>query len=207
MGEGREIRQDPARLSGVESGGLHRTVRITRATEHLELYFPPLRMPEVAIPLALFGIIAMALPGLAIFALLPSLTGATGMISAVLVAAFVLPFGIFGGAFVLLAIYMLANALVVRFSAEGVDIVRLVLGASVRHRRVALHDMNAPQPEITSRYQSLFSSEPVYQLVSREKRTGKRTVLAETLIGEASMLEVKALIERAMDATHTEVHA
>jgi hypothetical protein len=182
-------------------------VRITCETQHLELYFPPLRMPEVAIPLAFFGLIAIALPGLAIAALLPSLIGATGMISAVLLAAFVLPFGIFGAAFVLLAIYMLANALVVRFSTEGVDIARLVLGAVVRRRRVALHELNAPQPEITSRYQSLFSSEPVYQLVSREKRTGKRIVLAETLVGEASMLEVKALMERAMDATHTEVHA
>jgi hypothetical protein len=89
---------------------------------------------------------------------------------------------------------MLANALRVRVSAGAIDTARLVFGVVVRRRRLDRNDIVAVQPEIPSRYQSLFSSVPSYQLVARDKHA-RRVVVAETLRGEAVMEEVKALIE------------
>ena len=151
-------------------------------------------MPEVALPLAFFGAIAMTLPAVAVAALLPSLQGASGMVSAVLVASFALPFGVFGAAFVGLAFYMLSNAFIVRVGADSVRTARVLFGVVVRRHAIAVADVTALDAEITSRYQSLFSREPVYQLVARD-RHGTRIVVAETLKGESLMKEVKALFE------------
>ena len=171
------------------------TVRITRDPESVELYFPALRMPEVALPLALFGLIAITLPGFAVAALVPSLAGASGLISAMLLAAFVLPFAFFGAAFVVLAIYMLANALRVRITRESIDTSRLVCGILARQQHVLRADISSFDAEIASRYQSLFNTQPVYQLVARTGRGGKRLIVAETLRGEASLERVRALFE------------
>lgn len=174
---------------------LRRTVRITRTPESVELYFPPMRMPEVALPLAIFGVIATVLPGVAIAALLPTLAGATGMVSAVLVVSFVVPFAVFGAAFVLLALYMFCNALLVRIDRHAIDTARVLFGIVVRRRKIMRADIAAIESEIASRYQSLFSSDPVYQLVARDRRRSSRVVVAETLKGESLMEELKALIE------------
>ena len=56
-------------------------------------------------------------------------------------------------------------------------------------------DIASIDSEIASRYQSLFSSDPVYQLVARDERHHKRVIVAETLKGEALMNEVKAVID------------
>ena len=173
---------------------MSRSVRITRTVNSVELYFPPMRMPEVALPLAIFGVIATVLPAVAIAALIPSLADATGMVSAVLVASFVLPFALFGAAFVLLALYMLCNALVVRVDLHAIDTARVLFGLVIRRRRMMREDIVAIESEIASRYQSLFSSDPVYQLIARDARR-RRVVVAETLKGEALMEELKALIE------------
>jgi hypothetical protein len=172
-----------------------KTVRITRGPQSVELYFPPLRMPEVALPLALFGLIAMTLPAFAVAALVPSLAGATGLLSATLLASFVLPFAFFGLTFVFLAIYMLANALHVRITDDAIDTSRIVCGIVARRRHVARAEISSINAEIASRYQSLFSTAPVYQLVACEARGGKRVVVAETLRGETYMEQVKALFE------------
>ena len=172
-----------------------KTVRVTRTPGGIELFFPPLRMPEVALPLALFGVIATTLPAFTIAALLPSLAGATGLVSGVLLAAFVLPIGIFGAAFVLLALYMLTNALRVRADSEVVETARFLFGIVVRRRRIARSNIASLEAEIASRYQSLFSSEPVYQLVARDAARSRRIVVAETLTGNAIMEQVKALID------------
>lgn len=170
------------------------TVRLTHTPRGIELYFPPLRMPEVALPLALFGIIAIVLPTIAIAALLPSLLGASGMMSTILMAGFVVPFGIFGVTCVALAFYMLVNALVVRVDSDTIQTVRLVLGIVVRRHRLEREGIVSLESEIASRYQSLFNSHPVYQLVARDAaRT--RVIVAETLTGDALMEQVKALIE------------
>jgi hypothetical protein len=161
-----------------------------------------MRMPEVALPLAIFGVIATLLPGVAIAALLPSLAGATGMVSAVLVASFVVPFALCGAAFVLLALYMLCNALLVRVDRHAIDTARVLFGIIVRRRRMMRGDIAAIESEIASRYQSLFSSDPVYQLVARDRRRSRRVVVAETLKGESLMEELKALIENPTRSSH-----
>ncbi|MGZ5232112.1 MAG: hypothetical protein ACXWC3_18995, partial [Burkholderiales bacterium] len=172
-----------------------RIVRITRARDHVELYFPPLRMPEVALPLALFGVIATTLPALAIGGLLPSLEVPSGVLSAILMASFVLPFGLFGAAFVLLAFYMLCNALMVRVDGDAIVTERVLFGIVARRRKILRSDIASIDAEIASRYQSLFSSDPVYQLVARGMRHHKRVIVAETLKGQALMNEVKAVID------------
>jgi hypothetical protein len=136
----------------------------------------------------------MTLPAVAVAALLPALQGASGMVSAVLVAAFALPFGVFGAAFVGLAFYMLSNAFIVRVGAGSVRTARVLFGVVVRRQALAFGDVASLDAEIASRYQSLFSREPVYQLVARDG-DGNRVVIAETLQGESLMNEVKALFE------------
>jgi hypothetical protein len=173
-----------------------KTVRVSRTPDGIALYFPPLRMPEVALPLAAFGAIASALPGFTIAALLPAaLADTIGLMSAVLIAAFIVPFAIFGVIFVVLALYMICNALSVRVHPSGIDTTRMICGVAVRHRHIARSELSALEPEISARHQSLFSSEPVYQLVARDAPREKRVIVAETLKGEAIMERVKSLIE------------
>lgn len=182
MGESRQVREDPARL-------------IARGGDAVELYFPPLRSKSVALPLAVFGTLAAAVPGAAIAALLPSLVANAGnLLAAVLIASFVLPFVVFGAVLVAVAIYMLANALHVRADASAIETTRLVFGAIVRRRRIARTDIVAIEPQIPTRYQSLFAGEPSYHLYARTA-DGSRIVVAETLDGEAAMERVKDLIQ------------
>ena len=175
------------------------TVRVSRTPDGIALYFPPLRMPEVALPLAAFGAIASALPGFTAAALLPAAAADTiGLLSAVLIAAFIVPFALFGVVFVVLAAYMVCNALCVRVRPSGIDTTRTICGLPVRRRHIARSELSALEPEITARHQSLFSAEPVYQLVARDAAREKRVIVAETLKGEALMERVKALIETVM---------
>ena len=174
-------------------------VQVTHTAEGVELYFPPLRMPEVAFPLAVFGVIAAALPGVAMLGLIPGLGDAGTLLSAALIGGFVLPFFVFGAVFVALAFYMVANALLVRIRAEGIETARILFGVVIRRRRIARSDIASLEPEIASRYQSLFSPDPVYQLVARA-RDRSRIVVGETLKGESAMTRVKALLENPLDA-------
>ena len=115
--------------------------------------------------------------------------------SAVLIAAFMAPFAIFGVIFVFLAVYMMCNALCVRIHPGGIDTTRTIFGLAVRRRHIARSELSALEPEISTRHQSLFSSEAVYQLVARDAARTKRVIVGETLKGEALMERVKALIE------------
>jgi len=179
----------------VEASATRDAVRVTRTPEGVELYFPPLRMPEVALPLAGFGVIAAAIPGVAIFALAPAAAANAGsLLSATLIAGFVVPFFVFGAVFVVLALYMVANALLVRIRSEGIDTARILFGVVIKRHRIARSDIDSVEPEIASRYQSLFSSDPVYQLVARA-RDKRRIVVGETLRGESAMTRIKALLE------------
>jgi hypothetical protein len=168
---------------------------VTHTPDGVELYFPPLRMPQVAIPLAAFGIVSAAIPGILVVALLPdAVAHATSLLAATLIAGFVLPFLVFGVIFVVIAAYMVSNALLVSIDAGGIETARLLFGVVVKRRRIARGEIESVQPEIASRYQSLFSSDPIYQLVARGKDS-MRVVVGETLEGEAAMERVKALIE------------
>ena len=162
----------------------------------MELHFPPLRSPAAAIPLALFGAIAAAVPAVVIAALLPDLIGNAGnLLATALIASFVLPFVVFGALLVALAIYMLANALHVRADPCAIETTRLLFGAIVKRRRIARADIRSIEPQIPTRYQSLFgSAAPAYHLYARTT-DGRRIVVAETLQGEEAMERVKALIE------------
>jgi hypothetical protein len=172
-----------------------RHVRISRADGAVELYFPPFRMPQVALPLAAFGAIAFAIPAAAIAPLIASALHDPGqMLTAVLIGGLVLPFTLFGVVFAAIALYMISNALVVHADATEIVTARVLLGVVVKRRRLARSEIERVEAEIASRYQSLFSSDPVYQLVART-RDRRRIVLAETLRGEAEMERVKALLE------------
>ena len=182
MGESREVREDTARLISREGGAV-------------ELYFPPLRSIAAAVPLALFGAIAAVVPSAGVALLLPTLVANAGnMLAAVLIASFVLPFTMLGALLVVVAIYMLANALHVRADANAVETTRLVFGAVVRRRRLPRNEIVSIEPQIPARYQNVFGALPAYHLYARTE-DGKRVVVAETLHGEASMQRVKALIE------------
>jgi hypothetical protein len=173
----------------------NRKLRITRRGEVVELYFPPLRSPEVALPLAAFGAVAAAVPALTIAAVLPAIVGDAGnLLGAVLIAGFVLPFVAFGAVFVALAIYMLVNALYVRADAATIETARVVFGVAVKRHRVQRTGITDIEPQIASRYQSLFGAAPSYHLIART-RDGKRIVVAETLRGEETMQRVKALLD------------
>jgi hypothetical protein len=138
-----------------------RTLRVTATPPGVELYFPPGRMPEVALPLAVFGIIAAAIAAVALAALLPGLADTSNVLSAVLVSAFVLPFLAFGAIFMLLAVYMVANALHVRIDSAGIETARSIFGLVTKRRRIAHADIGSVEAQIASRYQSLFSADPV----------------------------------------------
>lgn len=189
-------------LTGAEEGPLLSTrgLRLRRTAEGIELYHPPLRMLDVALPLAVFGALALGLPALGAAALLPrALADAAGALTLVLIIVFIGPFALFGAALVLQAIYMFVTALRVQVDAGGVRTVRFVLGMPLPARRFARSAIASVEPLIVSRHQSLFSAEPLYQLVACNAARTRRIVVAEGLRGEALMTRVQSLVESALD--------
>lgn len=175
-----------------------RIVRVSRTAGGVELYFPPLRLPQVALPLALFGLLAFALPAIGGAALLPAvLAKPMGMVTALLVGAFVVPFAIFGAVLMVQAFSMLAGALRVRIDRQGLTASRRLLGVRVAEKRLGHPQIVAIEARIPARHQSLFGSEPVFQLAARDAH-GSAIVVAESLRGATLMSEVKALIEEAL---------
>jgi hypothetical protein len=174
------------------------TVRLTRSNGVVELYFPPLRTPGVAAALGAFGLIATALTAIAIAALLPgTIAHGSGLIDAVLVAGFIVPFAFFGVAFVVLAMYMACNALLVRIDREAIATWRILFGIAIRRSRMAWSEIATIEPRIAARHQSVFSSETIYELVALNEGHTGRLVVAESLRGEALMEQVRALIDEA----------
>lgn len=175
------------------------TVRMQRTADGVELYFPPWRMPQVALALAAFGAItsALALVGGAVM-LESALASTAGALAAVMMVAIVVPLGVFGAIFLMLALYMVTNALLVSVEPAAIATRRSVFGVVVARRRLPREALAALEPEIASRHQSIFSKVPVYQLVARDAARRQRVVVAESLQGEALMSEVKALIESVM---------
>lgn len=175
------------------------TVRIERKAGGIDLYFPPWRTPGVALALGAFGVIATALPAIAIAALLPAaLAGAGGLLGAVLLASFVVPFALFGAACVLVAAYTVCNALLVRVDEHGIATWRMLFGVTIRRGGIERNELATIESRIPARHQSLFGAEPIYQLVALNRSRTQRLVVAESLRGEAVMNEVKARIEEAV---------
>ncbi len=170
-------------------------VRLSQQTGGIELYFPPLRTPEVALLLGLFGMVCMALP---LFALagVPA-GGAHGLLAITLLSAFVAPFPVFGAVFVALAAYMLANSLTVSVNASAIRTVRRVFGLAFSRRELKCAEITGLKAQIAAKYQELFSREPYFRLVARHATLRRKDlVVAESLKGEAMMAQMQALIAR-----------
>ena len=163
-----------------------------------ELNFPPLRDLGVAFPLAAFGLIACALSAVGAGAMLSgAMSGAGGLLGAVLMIGFVAPLAVFGAVFVVLALYMVCNGLAVTVGDDAIETRRTMFGLVVARKRIAKSELAAIEPEIASRYQSLFGAEPIYLLIARDTTRRRRVVVAESLRGEARMSRTRSLIERA----------
>lgn len=163
-----------------------------------ELNFPPLRDIGVALPLAAFGLIACALSAIGAGVMLAgAMSGTGGLLGAMLMIGFVAPLAVFGALFVVLALYMVCNGLAVSVGDEGIETRRTLFGLTVARKRISKKELAAIEPEIASRYQSLFEAEPIYLLVARDAARRRRVVVAESLRGEARMTETRRLIERA----------
>lgn len=171
-------------------------MRVSRHAGVTQLYFPPLRTPEVAFALALFGLVCLAISSIAIVALSPAVgSDAYGMLVIALFGAFVGPFPVFGVVFVALAVYMVANSLTVDVSLSGISMTRRVFGVRVARRELATGEIADIEPQIAAKYQSLFGGEPYFRLIARH--TSRRqfdTVVAESLKGEPAMSYVRDLI-------------
>ncbi len=169
---------------------------MTQRPDGIELYFPPLRAPEVATLLGMFGVVCMVLPLLAVSALLAAGgSAAYGLLAIALVSSFVAPFPIFGVVFVALAAYLLANSLTVTVNPSTIRSVRRVFGICVRRREIRCRDIAAIEDRIAAKYQSLFSAEPRFRLIARHATQSQHdVVVAETLAGEAVLAQVHALI-------------
>lgn len=188
----------------VHSGAVlpRRLVRLRRTPSGIELYYPPLRLPEVALPLALFGALAFALPALGASALLPyALASAAGAMTAILLGVFIAPFAVFGGVLVIQALYMLTHSLRVRAGDEGITAERFVFGLPLSASHLARADIAGIEPRIPARHQSLFSSEPVYELVACNAARTRFVTVAASLRGEALMMRVKLTIEETLGLT------
>lgn len=176
-----------------------RLVRLRRTSAGIALYYPLFRCPDVAVPLALFGTLAFALPALAAAALLPSALASTaGAMIAVLVGVFIAPFALFGAVLVMQAAYMLSHALRVEAGPHGVTSTVLVLGVALPRKQLERADVAAIVPRILTRHQSMFSPQPIYHLVACDAGRTRCVTVAASLRGETLMMQVKTAIEEAL---------
>lgn len=173
-------------------------MRVAATAHGVELYFPPLRAPVMALALGMFGLTCLLLSLLAAAGLLTAGGGGTyGLLVIVLMAAFLAPFPVFGVVFIALAIYLLANSLTVWADAAGVRATRRLFGIAVRRRSIARAELAAIESAPAARYQSVLMAEPCFRLVARHAAQRARdVVVADALQGESVAAEVRALISR-----------
>ena len=181
---------------------------INETADALELYFPPFRAAGSAVLLALFGLIATGIGTIGLAAVLPGAAAhAGGLMSAMLIAGFILPFVGFGVVFVGIAAFTACNALLVRIDAQGVRTWRMLLGVAVSKRVLASSDIASVDPQIVSRDQSPFRGETVYRIIALNRDRRRRVILAESLKGEEEMEHVRALIANRVGITHSVAEA
>ncbi len=174
-------------------------VRIARSADGVELYFPPLRSPAAALALAAFGAVSTTLSLLAVLGLIPAGgSDAHGLMAITLIGAFVAPFLVFGLVFMVLGAYMLANSLTVVIGTAKIRSARRVLGVPLAQREMRCADIAAIEPHTPPKYERLFSAEPSYRLIARNRgRPASTLLLAEGLRGEAAMDRIRTLITNA----------
>ncbi len=174
--------------------------RTRRTGNGIVLEFPVLRAPGVALGLAAFALLCGLMPALGLSALLPlESANASAMLSLALIGGFAAPFMLASIAFAVLAIYLLANSLRVDIDADGIRTERCIFGRITSLRQIAREDITEVEPRIGARYQNVFSATPRYALIAhhREQRS-KDVVVAEDLVGQSLMIEVRALIRTAL---------
>jgi hypothetical protein len=172
-------------------------VRVTPTPHGIALYFPPLRAGHGPLALALFGALCIALPMLALPALIPHGGDAHGLLGIALIGTFIVPFPAFGAAFMALATYALANSLSVEAGPEGIRTVRCMLGIALRRRTIARGDIAAVELREVPRYRNVLGAGTRFDLVVRSTgQPGREVVVAEDLESEAAAEQTRALIVR-----------
>lgn len=173
------------------------TFRARRTADGIELAFPALRAPGVALGVGAFGLVCALLPALGLSALLPLKSAdAAAMLSLALIGGMAAPFLLASVVFTLLAVYMLVNSLTVEVTPARVVAVRRMFGRAVQWREIAASDIARIEPQINARYQNVFSPTPRYRLVARHRESrAADVVVAEDLVGAALRDEVQALVE------------
>ncbi len=171
-------------------------VRVAQRPDGIELYFPPLRAPEIASLLGMFSFICIVLPLLAASNFLAAGgSSAHSLLAIALVGTFLVPFPVFGVVFAGFAVYLLTNSLTVTVSHAGIRSVRNIFGVCVRRREIHREDIAAFEDRIAAKYQNLFSAAPQFQLIARHATQPKLSVvIAENLAGETMMAQVRDLI-------------
>lgn len=149
-------------------------VRVSQRTDGITLYFPPLRTPQAALAVGLFGIACLILPLFALSGLLAtSQNNAHGLLMFALLGTFMAPLPVFGVVFVGLAVYLPANSLTVEVSPSAIRTVRRVFGLVCSRRELKCADIASLEAQIAAKYQGLFSAEPYFRLVARRTRRGE----------------------------------
>lgn len=170
-------------------------MRVTRTPHGIALYFPPLRAGHGPLALALFGALCIALPMLALPALVPPGGDAHGLLGIALIGTFIVPFPAFGAAFMALAAYALANSLSVEAGPEGISTVRRVFGIALCRRAIARSDIAAIELREAPRYRNVLGAGTRFDLVVRGAGQRKREmVVAEDLESETAAAQARALI-------------
>ncbi len=166
-----------------------------RTASGITLEFPVLRVPGVALGLGGFALLCGLMPALGLSALPLESANAAALLSLALIGGVAAPFILASLVFALLALYLIANSLRVEIDAQGVRSERRVFGRVTKLCAIARADIVEIEPRIGARYQNVFSSAPRYALVAKHcSAGGKDVVVAEDVLGQALMIELRSLI-------------
>lgn len=165
------------------------------------LAFPVLRAPQAALSLGAFALLCGLMPALGLTALLPvEAANAAAILSLALIGGMAAPFILASIVFAVLAVYLLANSLQVEVSSAGVHTERRVFGRVTRRRDMARAEIAGVEPRISARYQNVFSATPRYALIATHAaERGKDVVVAEDLLGQPLMADLRALLCSALE--------
>jgi hypothetical protein len=173
------------------------TFRVQRTANGIEIIFPALRAPGVALSVGAFAFVCALLPVLGLSAMLPVKNGdAAVMLALALIGGMAAPFVLASVVFGVLAIYMLCNSLTVHVTPAGVSAVRRILGRPVKLSEITRGDIARIEMQINARYQNVFGTTPRYRLLARHRESRSAdVVIAEDLIGTEVRDDVQTLIE------------
>jgi len=182
------------------------TFRVQRIANGIEIIFPALRAPGVALSVGAFAFVCALLPVLGLSAMLPLKSGdAATMLSLALIGGMAAPFVLASVVFGMLAVYMLCNSLTVRVTPAGVSAVRRIFGRPVKLSEITRGDIARIEVQINARYQNVFGTVPRYRLLARHRESRSAdVVIAEDLIGTAVRDDVQTLVESILSDVSTD---